>query len=66
MFLYGVTYSYLEGDHNASGAYVYDHDGKRGKKQIVIGLLRDDAGEPVSIEVFAGNTPSTPSRPYAR
>ncbi len=31
-------------------------DGKRGKKQIVIGLLCDVAGEPISVEVFAGNT----------
>ena len=29
---------------------------KKGKKQIVIGLLCDKAGDPVSIEVFKGNT----------
>ncbi len=56
LFLYDVTSSYLEGQHNALGAYGYNRDGKRGKKQIVIGLLCDDAGEPVSVEVFAGNT----------
>jgi len=31
-------------------------DGKKGKKQIVIGLLCDEQGEPVSTEVFRGNT----------
>ncbi len=56
LFLYDVTSTYLEGDQNALGAYGYNRDGKRGKKQIVIGLLCDDAGEPVSVEVFAGNT----------
>lgn len=56
LFLYDVTSSYLEGEHNALGAYGYSRDGKRGKKQIVVGMLCDGAGEPVSVEVFAGNT----------
>jgi transposase len=33
----------------------YNRDGKRGKKQIVLGLLCDPTGTPLSIEVFAGN-----------
>ena len=56
LFLYDVTSSYLEGQDNALGAYGYNRDGKKGKKQIVIGLLCDDQGEPVSTEVFHGNT----------
>jgi hypothetical protein len=56
LFLYDVTSSYLEGDHNALGAYGYNRDGKKGKKQIVIGLLCDEEGTPVSTEVFRGNT----------
>jgi hypothetical protein len=56
LFLYDVTSSYLEGDKNAYGAYGYQRDGKKGKKQIVIGLLCDEQGEPVSTEVFRGNT----------
>ena len=47
LFLYDVTSSYLEGDKNALGAYGYNRDGKKGKKQIVIGLLCDDDGTPV-------------------
>jgi len=56
LFLYDVTSSYLEGDKNALGDYGYPRDGKRGKKQIVIGLLCDKDGQPVSTEVFRGNT----------
>ena len=29
---------------------------KKGKKQIVIGLLCDETGDPISVEVFKGNT----------
>lgn len=56
IFLYDVTSSYLEGTNNYFGEYGYNRDGKRGKQQIVIGLLCDEYGEPVSTEVFAGNT----------
>jgi transposase len=59
LFLYDVTSSYLEGKDNAYGDYGYDRDGKKGKKQIVIGLLCDEQGEPVSTEVFRGNTQDT-------
>jgi hypothetical protein len=57
LFLYDVISSYLEGTHNALAAFGYNRDGKKGKLQIVIGLLCDEDGHPVSIEVFPGNTP---------
>ena len=56
LFLYDVTSTYLEGEHNALGEFGYNRDGKRGKLQIVIGLLTDRAGEPLAVRVFAGNT----------
>src|SRR5215510_4058066 len=56
LFLYDVTSSYLEGTHNELAAFGYNRDGKKGKMQIVIGLLCDEDGQPVSIEVFPGNT----------
>jgi len=56
LFLYDITSSYLEGEHNALGDFGYPRDGKRGKLQIVIGLLTDSAGEPLAVRVFAGNT----------
>lgn len=61
LFLYDLTSSYLEGQHNALAEYGYNRDGKRGKLQIVIGLLADPEGEPLAVRVFAGNTadPST-------
>lgn len=56
LFLYDVTSSYLEGTENDYAAYGYNRDGKRGKLQIVVGLLTDSDGCPVSVEVFEGNT----------
>ena len=56
LYLYDVTSSYFEGDKNELAAFGYNRDKKRGKKQIVIGLLCDEKGAPVSIEVFRGNT----------
>jgi len=56
LFLYDVTSSYLEGQQNELAAYGYNRDKKKGKLQIVIGLLCDEAGDPVSTEVFKGNT----------
>ena len=53
--MYDVTSSYLEGTCNELGAFGYNRDGKKGKRQIVIGLLCNEAGRPLSIEVFAGN-----------
>jgi hypothetical protein len=59
LFLYDVTSSYLEGTQNELAAFGYCRDRKRGKRQIVIGLLCDETGWPVSVEVFAGNTTDT-------
>jgi transposase len=59
LFLYDVTSSYLEGEKNYFGEYGYNRDGKKGKQQIVIGLLCDEDGDPVATEVFSGNTQDT-------
>ena len=56
LFLYDVTSSYLEGQCNELAAFGYNRDGKKGKRQVVIGLLCDAAGVPLAIEVFTGNT----------
>jgi transposase len=58
-YLYDVTSSYLEGDHNELGERGYNRDGKKGKKQIVIGLMTDKEGWPICTEVFEGNTNDT-------
>jgi hypothetical protein len=56
LYLYDVTSSYLEGETNVFGAFGYNRDGKRGKRQIVLGLLCDPLGQPLSVEVFSGDT----------
>lgn len=56
LFLYDITSSYFEGDCNELAAYGYNRDGKKGKKQIVVGLMTDNEGYPIAVEVFDGNT----------
>lgn len=56
LVLYDVTSSYFEGENNELAEYGYNRDGKKGKKQIVIGLLTDEKGEALSVSVFKGNT----------
>lgn len=59
IFLYDVTSSYLEGTKNELATYGYNRDKKKGKMQIVIGLMLDSYGHPITIEVFKGNTGDT-------
>jgi len=56
VFLYDVTSSYFEGQCNELAAHGYNRDGKRYKKQVVAGLLTDAQGEPLSIQLYPGNT----------
>ena len=56
LFLYDVTSSYLEGDYNTLATWGYNRDHKEGKKQVVVGLLTDSRGDPISIQVYRGNT----------
>src|SRR5215217_2373200 len=56
LVLYDVSSSYLEGRCCPLAMHGYSRDGKRGKRQIVYGLLCAPDGCPVAIEVFAGNT----------
>ncbi len=59
LFLYDVTSSYLEGNENEFADWGYNRDKKKGKKQIVVGLLTGPDGLPVAVRVFAGNTVDT-------
>lgn len=58
-YWYDVTSSYLEGRHNELANFGYDRDRKKRKRIIVIGLLCQEAGDPVAIEAFKGNTQDT-------
>lgn len=61
VFLYDVTSVYFEGQHNALAEFGYNRDGKKGKKQMVAGLLTDGEGEPLSIQLYRGNTNDPPT-----
>lgn len=56
LVLYDVSSSYLEGRCCPLAQFGYNRDGKRGKRQIVYGLLCAADGCPVAIEVFEGST----------
>jgi len=56
LVLYDVSSSYMEGRCCPLAQYGYNRDGKRGKLQIVYGLLCAADGCPVAIEVFEGST----------
>lgn len=59
LFLYDVTSSYLEGTCNELADWGYNRDKKRGKMQVVVGLLTGPDGLPVAVRVFRGNTNDT-------
>ena len=59
IFLYDVTSSYLEETKNELARYGYNRDQKKGKMQIVVGLMLDSYGYPLTIQVFEGNTSDT-------
>jgi len=56
LVLYDVSSSYMEGRCCELAKLGYNRDGKKGKLQIVYGLLCAADGCPVAIEVFEGNT----------
>jgi len=58
LVLYDVTSSYFEGEYANSELvdFGYNRDGKRGHKQVVIGLMTDRHGCPVGVSVYRGNT----------
>src|SRR5436305_2597268 len=56
LVLYDVTSSYMEGRCCPLAQFGYNRDGKKGKLQIVYGLLCAADGCPVAVEVFEGST----------
>ena len=61
LVLYDLTSTYFEGRRCPLAQRGYSRDGKKGKLQIVIGLICTREGCPVAVEVFEGKTadPST-------
>ena len=58
IILYDITSSYLEGEYEDSEIvkFGYNRDQKKSHEQIVIGLMCNKDGCPISVEVFRGNT----------
>ena len=56
LVLYDLSSSYFEGKTCPLAKLGYNRDGKKGKLQIVYGLLCDVEGRPIAIEVFQGDT----------
>jgi len=56
LVLYDVTSTYFEGTKRPLAKRGHNGDKKNGKSQIVIGLLCNAEGCPISVEVFEGNT----------
>lgn len=55
LILYDVTSTYVEGEHCPLAQYGYNRDKKKGKAQIIFGLISDKYGRPIAVEVFEGN-----------
>lgn len=53
---YDVSGSYLEGRNCELAARGYSRDGKRGKLQVVYGIVADKDGRPVACRAHPGNT----------
>jgi transposase len=56
LYLYDITSSYFEGKTCPLAEYGYNRDGKKGKMQVVIGIICDERGCPIWVDVFKGNT----------
>ena len=56
LYLYDITSSYFEGITCPLAEYGYNRDGKKGKMQVVIGIICDERGCPIWVDVFKGNT----------
>ena len=54
--LYDVTSTYFEGRHCPLARFGHSRDERPGNLQIVFGLLTNQEGCPVAVEVFEGNT----------
>ena len=56
--LYDMTNTWLEGEYRDSDFVNYGRakGGKRGYKQIALGLLTNNQGCPISVEIFKGST----------
>ena len=60
LLLYDVTSYYFEGRRCPLAAFGHSRDGKRGKRQMVCGLVCTAEGCPIAVEVYSGNMADLP------
>jgi transposase len=56
LVLYDLTSAYFEGRHCPLAKLGHPRDDKKGKLQVVFGLMTNAEGCPAAVEVYAGNT----------
>lgn len=58
LVLYDITSIYFEGEYKNSDLveFGYNRDKKKGREQVVVGLICNAQGCPVGVEVYSGNT----------
>jgi hypothetical protein len=56
LVLYDLTSTWMEGRHCPLARRGYSRDGKSGTRQIEYGLVTDEGGRPVAVEVVPGDT----------
>ena len=59
LVLYDLTSSYVEGATCPLATRGYSRDGKPQKLQVNFGLLTDEMGRPVAVDVYEGRTPDS-------
>jgi len=55
LVLYDLSSSYFEGHQCPLAKLGYNRDGKKGKLQVNYGLLTDERGCPIAVQVYEGN-----------
>ena len=65
MVYYDLSSSWVEGTHCPLAAHGYSRDGRGDKAQVNYGLTCAREGQPVAVEVFAGNTADPKAFPSA-
>jgi hypothetical protein len=56
LVLYDLTSTYMEGSHCPLARYGHSRDGRPGTLQVEYGLVTDEHGRPVAVEVVPGDT----------
>jgi len=56
LVLYDLTSTYMEGRHCPLARYGHSRDGRPGTLQVEYGLVTDEHGRPVAVEVVPGDT----------